>query len=262
MFGVACVSYVANYCTVLHSTTSDLRLKIREKCCRVTHKGNNMLNNYRLVVGCPLSWALDDDHNPHLEILLKVQQRYYRASINIRSKIAPHTLMYGAFQDFILPKRGSLSRLKNGVYNLRAPKYRHLAIDYIRSVDRNTPMVSYQDLQQLPYEKEGPDNDLREKLIPLIRNAVSHKNARCFVFGETWGPEKRPDIYFNTKPSYGIHNIHMNQGNHHSMRKDDGIWQDGALIIQMGGTWIAVFLAFSTQIWRTNRQGHSLSTNR
>jgi uncharacterized protein YukJ len=48
----------------------------------------------------------------------------------------------------------------------------------------------------------------------------------------------------------GIHDIHMNQsnlGNGHL--KDSGIWQDGALLVNLPAqdAWIAVFIAFAAQ---------------
>jgi uncharacterized protein YukJ len=50
----------------------------------------------------------------------------------------------------------------------------------------------------------------------------------------------------------------MNQGNpadNHGA--DNGIWQDGALFIHLPSQnqWVAVFIAFQTQSWDTDRNG-------
>ena len=57
----------------------------------------------------------------------------------------------------------------------------------------------------------------------------------------------------------GIHDIHMNQGNPVAggFNKDNGVWQDGALLIHLPskGTWTAVFIAFQTESWSTDSAG-------
>ncbi|HWD97544.1 MAG TPA: DUF2278 family protein, partial [Bryobacteraceae bacterium] len=61
----------------------------------------------------------------------------------------------------------------------------------------------------------------------------------------------------------GIHDIHMNQGNPPgSFEKDNAIWQDGALFLELPATnqWIAVFLAFQTESWMTDNNGNPLQT--
>ena len=43
--------------------------------------------------------------------------------------------------------------------------------------------------------------------------------------------------------------------------KDDGVWQDGGLILHFPSTdqWVAIFLAFQSQAWHTDdRTGHRL----
>jgi len=43
-----------------------------------------------------------------------------------------------------------------------------------------------------------------------------------------------------------VHDIHMNQGNSGAFGRDDGVWQDGGLLMHFPGEsrWVAVFLAF------------------
>src|SRR5262249_6408442 len=53
----------------------------------------------------------------------------------------------------------------------------------------------------------------------------------------------------------------MNQGNSASFQKDDGVWQDGGLLLHFAGEarWVAVFLAFQSQTWHTDdTTGHAL----
>src|SRR6185503_559346 len=92
------------------------------------------------------------------------------------------------------------------------------------------------------------------------------------AFGERWGPEaQKKDKYFGFLPGNGIHDIHMNQGNVGQFTSDDGVWQDGALMIHVPATlaadgstlspeqWVAVFLAFQSQAWHTDDvTGHTI----
>lgn len=60
----------------------------------------------------------------------------------------------------------------------------------------------------------------------------------------------------------GIHDIHMNQGNPQGgFRKDNGIWQDGAIFTYLHATdvWTALFIAFQTESWNTDDSGNPLS---
>ena len=52
----------------------------------------------------------------------------------------------------------------------------------------------------------------------------------------------------------GIHDIHMNQGNVEKWKGDNGIWQDGGILIhfEKEEEWIGIFLAFQSQSWCTD----------
>lgn len=209
------------------------------------------MHNYHLLVGRPLAWTLDDDHDPHLEILLDVRGVSYRAAINVRSKTPPHNLLFWQHNELVVPRRfamprkASLASLQNGAYNLRSRRLRHLSISYAK--DRE--LVQRHVMQELPYHQAGPNNDLKDKLIPLIKNAIASQEARCYLWGELWGPEKQADPFFNFYPCRGIHNIHMNRGSTGKFACENRQRQDGALFIRLGKSWTAVFLAFSSQSW-------------
>lgn len=52
------------------------------------------LNRFGLLVGHPTAQTLDDDNDPHIEVLLDVAGVQNRAAINVRSNIAPHASLY------------------------------------------------------------------------------------------------------------------------------------------------------------------------
>ncbi len=84
-----------------------------------------------------------------------------------------------------------------------------------------------------------------------------------YAFGERWGPDPTvPDQVFGFSPGNGVHDIHMNQGNSGEFTRDDGVWQDGALLLSFPSSdqWVAIFLAFQSQAWHTDDQtGHALA---
>jgi uncharacterized protein YukJ len=65
-----------------------------------------------------------------------------------------------------------------------------------------------------------------------------------------------PDKTFGFLPGNGVHDIRMNQGNSQRFRQDDGVWQDGGLLLHYPaqGQWVAIFLAFQSQAWHTDDQ--------
>ncbi|KAL4804750.1 hypothetical protein BDV18DRAFT_27286 [Aspergillus unguis] len=100
----------------------------------------------------------------------------------------------------------------------------------------------------LPHDIPGQFNDIIDILVPNVQRAVAEK-ADVYIFGSRSGATE-------------IHNVHMNQGNGRKFRADDGVFQDGGLLIHFRDwdEWIGVFLAFSSQAVHTDSlSGHSIS---
>jgi len=110
-------------------------------------------------------------------------------------------------------------------------------------------------MRALPATEPGPDNDLADSLDHYVHRALGDPGARIYAFGERWGPENgKPDKVFGFAPGNGMHDIHMNQGNSGAFVADDGVWQDGGLLLHFPGAdqWVGVFLAFQSQAWHTD----------
>ncbi|KAJ6023939.1 Protein of unknown function DUF2278 [Penicillium herquei] len=175
----------------------------------------------------------------------------FRAAINIKSGDKKESrLVYWVNHNIDQhPIVNDLTELKLGFHSLKkmhsGPTGIIPGLDFIRSnlFDINSGRI-------LPHDVEGPDNDIIDVLEPEIKQAVD-ENAHIYLFGER----------FNTQD--GIHDIHMNQGNIGRFKKDDGVFQDGGIMINYpeSGRWVGVFLAFASQAVHTDdKTGHAIST--
>src|SRR5262249_15994421 len=92
------------------------------------------------------------------------------------------------------------------------------------------------------------------QLEHYIQRAIDEEGALVYAFGQRWGPEQQSDKIFGFTPGNGVHDIHMNQGNVGRFVGDDGVWQDGGLLISLPALnqWVAIFLAFQSQAWHTD----------
>ncbi|WP_417670223.1 DUF2278 family protein [Roseibium sp.] len=214
------------------------------------------LSNYCLLKGYASDLCLDDDRNPHIEIRIEDGTNSHRIAMNVRSKFHPHDLLYALQHNLASPLLDVVKELPAGMTDL-SRKRDTISIDYIRD-----GLVAKKDMTLAPFQLEGPINDLRDYILPLVQAALNDTDVTFYAFGERWGPEnRRPDKYFGFLPGSGIHEIHMNQGSTGSHAAGNGVRQDGALLIHFAQTdsWVGVFLCFQTQSWRTDeRTGHPL----
>ncbi|GAA0565865.1 hypothetical protein GCM10010172_56890 [Paractinoplanes ferrugineus] len=180
----------------------------------------------------------------------------YRAAVNVRSQQRPPELLYLAVDNFAHPVLNRTRALPDGFTELSGPADGP-ALDYVRG------NLFQRDLMRpVPTAEPGPENDLGDFLDHYVRRAVGDPEARAFVFGQAWGPEPTtPDKVFRFSPGNGVHDVHMNQGNSGRFADDDGVFQDGALLLHFPAddTWVAIFLAFQSQSVHTDdTTGHTL----
>ncbi|ONH58601.1 hypothetical protein CcI49_20420 [Frankia sp. CcI49] len=192
--------------------------------------------------------------SPHYQIEVDAAGTMFRVAVNVLSSQAPAELLYTASEAFAHPILPGLAALPDG-FNPLDSTPGGLALDFIRGnlFDRTS-------LRALPSDKPGPDNDLADKLDHYVQRAEADSTARLYAFGERWGPEPTtPDKIFGFLPGNGVHDIHMNQGNSRQFTRDDGVWQDGGLLLAFADRWVAIFLAFQNQMWHTDDStGHTL----
>ncbi len=219
------------------------------------------LKNYCVLAGQVVGSRAEGGHNtPHFQIHVRAASVDYRIAVNVLSKESPSELLYYADEHFSHPLLAQLPALPDGVSVVpNAPA--GVALDFIRG-----NLFDRTDLQVMPATLPGPDNDLADKLAHYVDRAAADPAARVYAFGERWGPEaSKPDQVFGFQPGNGIHDIHMNQGNSGEFVRDDGVWQDGGLLLHFppaeaaADQWVAIFLAFQGQKWHTDDvTGHTL----
>jgi uncharacterized protein YukJ len=197
---------------------------------------------------------------PHYDVRIETPEASFRIAVNVQARQPPSDLLYLIDDDFRHPITERLVSLAPGFREINRPADGP-ALDYVRGA-----LFDRRRLQPLPPDVPGPDNDLNERLDGHVRLALRDPDAEVYAFGERWGPERRrPDQVFGFLPGNGIHDIHMNQGNAEPWLADNGVWQDGGLLLRLAaaGRWVGIFLAFQSQVWETDdRTGHAARRRR
>jgi uncharacterized protein YukJ len=208
---------------------------------------------YAVLVGRAVDRRFATVKSNHYEIKISAAGQSYRIAVNVQSADGSEVL-YAMRDPFAHPMLAQLGALADGHHPL-ASAAGGLAIDFVR-----TEHLQPSDFVALPATNPGDDNDLNDRVDGFVERAISQKDARVYAFGSSFLDPGQKDQYFNFKPAQGIHDVHMNQGNAGSFAKDDGVFQDGALLFHFPAEnrWIAVFLAFQSQSFQTdNVTGHA-----
>lgn len=214
------------------------------------------LKNYGILKGKAIEVRPGAGQNPHYQVYIVDDTTDYRIAINVQSKLSPSELEYLIDDRFTHPITALLEEMPLGFTKI-ASRPGTNALDYIRGnlFDRTK-------MRPLPFNVPGLDNDLNEKIDGVMQRALADEEATVYAFGERWGPEKnKKDKYFGFLPGNGIHDIHMNQSNVGTFVNDDGVWQDGGVLIHFPAQaqWVAIYLKFQSQGWHTDdKTGHAI----
>lgn len=203
--------------------------------------------SYSVLKGDPQPGTVSGS-NPHFRIPVNTDSGMFTVDVNVQSTDGSEVLFVIA-QNFTPPDPASLLALGTGVTTLkRAPG--GLALDYLREKIAGMPMVTKQEMSLLPVGS----GTMQNQVASVVNQAISDENGVIYAFGSS---------YADSDGQQGIHDVHMNQGNPPgSFEKDNAIWQDGALLVQLPASnqWIAVFLAFQTESWTTDGSGDPVAS--
>ena len=202
----------------------------------------------------------DDLSTPHLQIrVVDDHQQAWRVATNVLSGDQSRVVFHRVDPLQSHPIGAALTEIAPGfTFSLRWP-IASTALDYFRA-----PLFDWPTGVAVPSTGPGADDDLQDVLTTYLRQ-LHDQNGELFAFGAKFpepgqSPNPRPiDHEFNT--IQGIHDIHMNQGNPNPgpFAKDNGVFQDGGLIIAFPSRLVGLFLRFQTQWLPTNNAtGHRL----
>jgi len=205
---------------------------------------------YSVLKGDPISGGVKFNsagRNPHYHITLQGEAGTFDIAVNIQSEDGSE-ILYVIDHAFLPPDAAGLAALPMAITALDSEPG-GLALDYVRLRVAANPMVHHDDMQLLPVTRPSGHrhNDLQNEVIDMLNRATSDPEGIIYAFGSAY-----PD-------GSGIHDIHMNQGNPpHSHDQDNGIWQDGAVFVNLPAQkmWLALFTAFQTQSWQTGDSGN------
>ena len=216
------------------------------------------LERYGVLKGSVVDARREDDpDSPHYQLHIRAEDTSYRVAVNVKSQLSPSELLFLVDDRFLQPLTAGLPALPHGLTELQHQPD-SLALDFIRG-----NLFDRLQLRPLPHNLPGPDNDLSDRIEHFVGRAAQEEASEVYAFGERWGPEdENPDKIFGFSPGNGVHDIHMNQGNSAHFARDDGVWQDGALLFRFPplDQWVAIFLAFQSQSWHTDDvTGHAIT---
>lgn len=236
------------------------------------------LDKYGVLIGTKTKYFRDqpDDFGKfyHGNIEVLANNTTYRCAIDVDSQ---KTRVQWRIIEFDSSELKLISQLADGWHRLESNEYSG-AIDYIRwklmwvivriqffyflkkriSIP---PMIYHARLK--PFSKSNVTSNSIFKLIILDQQSfwrtgnnidaieqlesVINQGDKVFIFGQ----------FFNS--GNGVHDIHQNQGDPLNIPQshDNGIWQDGATIVQKeDGSFVGFFNKFETQSFYTDNLGH------
>jgi uncharacterized protein YukJ len=223
-----------------------------------------MLTTYGVLRGKVDRFQREDDHDtPHLQIrVVDALQQAWRVPVNVLSKDQSFLVFHRADPLISHPILAGLNELVAGFSELAIPLRSPAAsLDYLRA-----PLFDWPTGIAAPHVGPGENDDLQDTLITYLRQ-LQLQDGELFAFGAKF---PAPGQAFQPRPidqelqtRQGVHDIHMNQGNANpgSFAKDNGVFQDGGLILRFPNRDVGLFLRFQTQWLPTdNSTGHRLPT--
>jgi uncharacterized protein YukJ len=196
----------------------------------------------------------------HFQFKLEAGGDVIRVPINVLSSsqgaLESRLLKYHVIDDFRHPVTEAIAALGDGWHPLDH-KPGGAALDY-----RRGNLFKEADMRILPPDVAGPDNDLQDLIQHYVERALDDDTVKVSAVGGRWNDTKPDHIFSEISPSTGVHEIHMNQGNAEGHKPQDGIWNDGGLLIHLpdpDNRWVAFFFAFQNQTFNTDDvNGHAL----
>jgi uncharacterized protein YukJ len=225
------------------------------------------ITNYSVLAGRPTAGKVVSGSSAHYQITMQANGGPFTVAVNIQS-VDGSEVLYAVVEKFTPPDQAALTALPMGMTAL-ASAPGGLALDFVREQIDGESMITQQQMTLLPktpakgakglsseeaMRRTAAAAALQNAVVTLLNMTIADKDAVIYAFGSSYADSGKVD---------GIHDIHMNQGNpvggkDGGFSGDNGIWQDGALFINLPSKseWIAIFIAFQTESWTTDSSGN------
>jgi len=224
------------------------------------------ITNYSVLAGKPTAGKVVTGSSTHYQVTMQASGGPFTVAVNIQS-VDGSEVLYDIVEDFTPPDLAGLQALPLGMTALTSEPG-GLALDFVRSTVNGVPMITKAQMTLLPKasaKAKGASAEeqmvqrarakaLENAVVTLLNMTVADKDGVIYAFGSSFADSGKVD---------GIHDIHMNQGNPvggagGGFSGDNGVWQDGALFINLPskGTWTAIFIAFQSESWTTDASGN------
>lgn len=203
---------------------------------------------YGVLIGRVIKTIQERDYDkPHYGLIIDTGEgETYEVKINVRSidKCKPD-LLYIADEDYNAAAIDILPTMSMGFHKINSHKNinKDIAVDFIRS-----GLFCPGQMKVVPHDLVGEHNDLNDFIDAYMAKAKSEPDSTIvYVYGMQYRDGKK-----------GLHDVHMMQGNSKYQVKENGIFQDGCVLVHYSkeDKWIAYFLAFQSQSWCTDDRGY------
>ncbi len=211
--------------------------------------------------------------NPHYAIVVENGGDEFVVLTNVKSDstfpgagAAGYHVLYTLETDFRHPMTSALNMLAPGLYRDGFP-----ALDYVH----DNQLLDLSSMRPILLDTDTQTNDINGLLDTMLQLNREGPGQDYLYHGSSgsdprkgWPPVKDVTVYgfgFLFEPEQnGLHETHMNQGNpvvpHNQHMPDhsreNGVNQDGAVMVEVDGQFQALFVAFQTQLIPTDARGY------
>lgn len=215
--------------------------------------------------------------NPHYVIVLdNGSGQLFKLVTNVKSDSSlagpdGYHLLYVWDQFFSHPACDELAKLPSGLHVNSFPR-----LDYCH----DSKLVDLPRMRPVPVDQPGEDNDCNDVLNHMLQISDKSEQIDYEYHGKGYTDQRKGFRTQKNVTAYGfgflfpandgLHETHMNQGNPRSKRgshikdhsSENGVFQDGAVFVEVDGKFQAFFSAFQTQMIPTDHRGYPLKNAR
>lgn len=213
-----------------------------------------MVTAYGVLRGRPDRYAREDGGStPHLQIrVVEPGGQPWRIAVNVQSNTGSNVAFWLVDPLAGHPLLASLPSLAPGF--TAVTKNADHSLDYVKA-----PLFDWPAGRVLPPSGSASSDDLQD-LLALYLDQCKAAGGEVYAFGAkfTQNLHKPIDVDFgNADGLHGIHDIHLNQGNVGDHAGDNGVFQDGGLILAFPDRYLGLFLGFQSQRIPTDAAGRA-----